>query len=711
MSRISIAEKSSSTPLIALSAISLDTETTGLDTSVARIIQIGGTRLEKGKLSDQKRYDQLIHPGTDIPPATTAIHGISDADVQNAPSFMSIADDFKDWARSAIWLGYSIGFDLAMFAREFELAELDWAQPRALDVRHLVSIVNPNLPDFALETVAAWLGVDVENRHNALGDAIITANVYLELLPHLRERKIFTLAEAEAACREIIHKADLERASGWQEAVMSERSIEKSFGALARIDSYPYRHRVKDIMSAPVISVTGDTNLRDALATIIENRVSSVLVSPDKKYEEFGIITERDILRAMNNAPTSALKKKADTLAKRPVAWVEAEDFVYRAVSYMTRLNYRHLGVADSDGNIIGMVTSRDLLKQRAGDAISLGDSILQAYSAEELAVIWGQLALIAGGLVLEEVDPRDCAAVISNELCALTGHACVIAERELLASGDGPPPTPYAMFVLGSGGRGESLLAMDQDNALVYTADDEDGTVDAWFAKLGSRVADILDMAGVPYCKGGIMAKNESWRMPVEKWKANISNWIARHKPKDILNTDIFFDAVHVRGDKSLSDALIDHAFQVGGQSREFLQLMSMNAADIKIPLGLFGRFQLKDGRMDLKKGGIMPIFSTARVLAIKHGVRALSTPARLTAVRDIDGVNSDSVDQLIEAHRILLGAILKQQLNDIQSGTPLSNLVEPKSLSRSDQDQLKWALSKVDLVSGLLGDPISFH
>ncbi|MBZ0216286.1 MAG: DUF294 nucleotidyltransferase-like domain-containing protein, partial [Fimbriimonadaceae bacterium] len=503
MSKISIAEKSSSTPLIALSAISLDTETTGLDTSVARIIQIGAVRLEKGHLSEHASFDQLVHPDTEIPTATTLIHGLRDEDVAGAPSFPAIAEAYGNWAGSSIWLGYSVGFDLAMFAREFELAGLIWTQPRALDVRHLVSIINPNLPDFALETVAAWLGVEVENRHNALGDAIITANVYLGLLPHLRERKIFTLAEAEAACRQVIHKADLERAAGWQEAVMSERAIEKTFGALARIDSYPYRHRVSDIMSTPVISVAAEASLRDVLSTIIENRISSVLVKPGKNSKEFGIITERDILRAVNSAPTSALKKKADDLAVRPVASVAADDFLYRAVSNMSRLNYRHLGVADADGNIIGLVTSRDLLKQRAEDAISLGEAIVEAKTAEELAIIWGQLALVAAGLVEEEVDPRDCAAVISRELCALTQHACIIAERELIAAGDGAPPVPYAVFVLGSGGRGESLLAMDQDNALVYTANDTTGDIDAWFAKLGGRVADILDVAGVPYCKG----------------------------------------------------------------------------------------------------------------------------------------------------------------------------------------------------------------
>ncbi len=716
MPNISIAEKSSSTPLSALSAVSLDTETTGLDTSVARIIQIGAVRLVKGRMVEGSVFDQLICPGVEIPPTTTAIHGLTDDDVADAPFFTDVAQDLKKWTGSSIWLGYSIGFDLAMFDREFERSDLAWTQPRALDVRHMISIINPNLPDFALETVAAWLGVETDNRHNALGDAIITANVFLKLLPHLRERKIFTLAEAEAASREIIRNADLERAAGWRESVLSEEKIEKTYGALARVDSFPYRHRVADIMSEPVITVAAKASLREVLATLMQKQISSVLVEPGKKTQGMGIITERDILRIIDKAPSSALKKAAGDLAVRPVVSVAADDFVYRAVSRMSRMKYRHLGVTDAKGRITGIVTSRDLLKQRADDAISLGEAIDEAQTAQDLAIVWGQLALVAEGLVREEVGPRDCAAVISRELCALTKHACEIAERESIEAGKGGPPVPYAMLVLGSAGRGESLLAMDQDNAIIYAASkstDKKSTekIDDWFAQLGSRVADILDMAGVPYCKGGIMAKNKDWRMSVEDWKTNVANWILRHNSKDLLNTDIFFDSIVVHGDASLGEEVTDHAFEVGQNSRDFLHLLSINAADFKVPFGLFGRFKLKDGRFDLKRGGILPIFSTARVLAIQFGVRIRSTPGRLEAVRGEESINEDSIDRLVDAHRTLLGAILNQQLLDIRAGIPPSNLVDPKMLSSTERDQLKWALHQVEAVTGLLGDPVAYR
>ena len=80
--------------------------------------------------------------------------------------------------------------------------------------------------------------------------------------------------------------------------------------------------------------------------------------------------------------------------------------------------------------------------------------------------------------------------------------------------------PVPTRSAVLGSAGRGESLLAMDQDNALVFAEGAPDGPEDRWFATLGDHVADILHEVGVPYCKGGVMAKNPHWRGSVATWR-----------------------------------------------------------------------------------------------------------------------------------------------------------------------------------------------
>ncbi|MDH3536031.1 MAG: hypothetical protein OER87_09815, partial [Gammaproteobacteria bacterium] len=157
------------------------------------------------------------------------------------------------------------------------------------------------------------------------------------------------------------------------------------------------------------------------------------------------------------------------------------------------------------------------------------------------------------------------------------------------------------------------------------------------------------------------------------------------------------------------LANQVLDHAFKIGGESSLFIKLMSINACKNSPPLGLFGRFKLDHGRMDLKMGGIMPLFSTARTLAIKHGIHARSTPGRFNELSTrIDNMQK-TIENLSVAHRIIFNVILEQQLIDLEAGIPLSNRVAPASLGSASRDQLKWALEQVPNVSNLLGDPLS--
>jgi DNA polymerase-3 subunit epsilon/CBS domain-containing protein len=445
--------------------------------------------------------------------------------------------------------------------------------------------------------------------------------------------------------------------------------------------------------------------LRDALATLIDHEVSSLYVNPAVEGDKAGIVTERDLLRRFREKGDAAFNLPVSDIAVYPLASLSADAFVYRAIARMKRMHVRHLGVHDSHGEIIGALSARDLLRQRADDAVLLGDDIDAAESAGQMSAVWGNIVLVAKSLVAEEVDVRDVAAVISRELCALTRQACILAEREMQT----PPPCPYAMLVLGSGGRGESLLAMDQDNAIVFAEGEPGGPEDQWFAELGNKVADMLDAAGVPYCQGKVMASNPDWRLSLAGWQEMLKTWIRRQTPEDILKCDIFFDAVGVHGDIKLANATLDYAFKKGRKSKLFMKLMAINACKNSPPLGLFGRFKLDHGRMDLKMGGIMPLFSTARVLAIKHRIRARSTSARFAALSAQLGKMQTTLENLGEAHRIIFHAILEQQLLDLEAGIPLSNRVAPSSLDSASRDQLDWALKQVPNVSNLLGDPLT--
>ena len=194
-----MSQPSAFTPLASIDAVVIDTETTGLDARIARIVQLGGIGLTAGVIDRANGFDQLVYPGIPIPPQSTSIHGISDHDVTGKPSFAQVAAAFADFMHDRIVIGHSLDYDFAILQEEYRLAGASWRQPHALDVRVLAQLVSPRLQDHSLDRLCEWLGVEMTARHTAMGDALATAEVYLRLVPHLRHRGIRTFAEAKAA--------------------------------------------------------------------------------------------------------------------------------------------------------------------------------------------------------------------------------------------------------------------------------------------------------------------------------------------------------------------------------------------------------------------------------------------------------------------------------------------------------------------------------
>jgi DNA polymerase-3 subunit epsilon/CBS domain-containing protein len=682
-----------STPLIALDAVALDTETTGLDARTARVIQVAALPVVAGRVHPNDRFERLVNPGVPIPQETVAIHGITDAKVADAPCFNDIAGLLEAYIGRAVVIGYAVTYDLAVLEREFTLAGRPVPRLRALDVRVLARLAAPSLADYSLEALCEWLDVRISGRHTALGDARAAGEIFLALIPLLRAKDIRTLAEAEAASRAL---AEREAASMGGYAPAAQAAVD-SRPVLARIDSFPYRHRIRDVMSAPPAFATPETTVRAAMRLLIEKRISSVFVRLGDGVT--GIVTERDLLRAIDAGGEAALSQCIGPIAKGPLQTLPEDAFLYRAIGRIERLGFRHLGVTDASGQIVGAVTTRNLLGHRATTAIVLGDAIDSAGVPAELAAAWGRLTLMARSLMEEQVGPITVCSVISAEICALTRRAAELAEAAMREEGLGAPPVPYAVLVLGSAGRGESQLAADQDNAIVYAYGAEGGPEDTYFEQLATRMNETLDAAGVPFCKGGVMAKNRAWRKSVADWHATIDKWMTGERASHLLNVDIFFDAVPVYGEAAMADTLWAHAYDRAHRAIGFQNLLIETARERDTPFSMFGRFRVDEkGRIDLKKYGLMPIFTAARVLSIRHDVRARSTAERLKGVAAKRIASPAVIEAIVDAQRALLASVLAQQLVDTEAGVTLSTRIATDRLDKAHKARLKAALTAVD-------------
>lgn len=576
------------TPLIAIDAIAIDTETTGLDVRAASVIEIGAVRIVSGVIRPEESYRSLIRPLGRIDPAAIRVHGIDDGQVRNAPPFEHIWPKFAEFAGGSVIIGHTVGFDLAILERQLTGCGLAWRRPRMLDTQLLGQLANPELGKCSLDALAERLEIEVEGRHSALGDAALAASVFLALLPRLQRINIRTLEEAESACRSLTQSLDDYRRANWVEPIAPPAPVGIS-AAAGRRDLYAYRHRVADVMSAPPSFVKPDLTLEQALRHMLGKQISSVFVGSgvdETHADRAGIVTERDLLRALSVHQCRAFEMQVGGLMSQPLITVPADSFTYLAIARMRRMRIRHLAVVDERNTIIGAVSARDLLRLHGEPAILVGDEVEQAESVQSLSKAWARLQLAASSM-MSDVPVREIAGLISQVMGEMTARAAVLAERALHARGLGRPPCPYAVVVLGSAGRGESLLAADQDNALVFLKGDPDGPDDRWFAALAGEMADILHAAGIPYCPGGVMAKNAVWRGSIATWERRIESWIGRSSPQDLLSVDIFFDMKPVHGDASLALSLWRGAFERARDNVGFAKLL-VEASNAHMAKGL---------------------------------------------------------------------------------------------------------------------------
>ncbi|WP_428422102.1 exonuclease domain-containing protein [Methylibium sp.] len=185
--------------LAELSYTVFDTETTGLQPSEGdEIIQIGATRIVAGKLRREDCFEQFVNPRRDIPEASIPIHGIRPEMVADAPGIDAVLPAFHAFAQDTVLVAHNAAFDMRFLELKQAGTGVVFDQP-VLDTLLLSAVVHPQQASHRLEAIAERFGVLVLGRHTAVGDAMVTAEIFLKLIPLLAERGIHTLGQAREA--------------------------------------------------------------------------------------------------------------------------------------------------------------------------------------------------------------------------------------------------------------------------------------------------------------------------------------------------------------------------------------------------------------------------------------------------------------------------------------------------------------------------------
>ncbi len=189
-------------PLQSLRFTVFDTETTGLVPQQGdEIIQIGAVRVVGGRMLRQEAFDQLVDPQRSIPAAGIPIHGITPDMVKGQPPITRVLPAFHAFAADTVLVAHNAAFDMRFLQLKEEATGLCFDQP-VLDTLLLSAVVHPQQESHRLEAIAERFGITVIGRHTALGDALVTAEVLLKLLPLLAAQGIHTLGQAREAAQQ-----------------------------------------------------------------------------------------------------------------------------------------------------------------------------------------------------------------------------------------------------------------------------------------------------------------------------------------------------------------------------------------------------------------------------------------------------------------------------------------------------------------------------
>jgi DNA polymerase-3 subunit epsilon len=179
-----------------------DTETTGLEPSAGdEIVSLGAVRIVNARLLTREVFEQLVNPQRPINKESARIHAIDAQTLVGQPTIAQVLPQFQRFCEDTILVAHNAAFDMRFLEMKEAATGIRFAQP-VLDTLLLSVIVHPSQEGHNLEAVAERLGVSVIGRHTALGDALVTGEIFLRLLPLLAEQGILTLGQALEASRE-----------------------------------------------------------------------------------------------------------------------------------------------------------------------------------------------------------------------------------------------------------------------------------------------------------------------------------------------------------------------------------------------------------------------------------------------------------------------------------------------------------------------------
>ncbi len=463
---------------------------------------------------------------------------------------------------------------------------------------------------------------------------------------------------------------------------------------------------VADMIAHEPVTCPPDTTIRDAARLMRNEKISSLGITRDDVL--VGILTVRDMNNKVLADGRDPNMPVSEVMTENPITLdptALGSDVMHEMIDHRVG----HLPVVEN-GHFKGMITQTDLTRFMASSQAHLIADLSRAATVEEMAEVTKRLP----ELLMQLVGSHLAHDVVTRKVTDVAD----IVTRRLLKMGEehfGAAPAAYCWAACGSQGRREQTGVSDQDNCLIIhdSATDDDMR---YFERLATFVCDGLNACGYVYCPGDMMATADRWRQRLSVWKGYFRNWIARPDEEAQMLASVMFDLRPIAGDERLFAAMQDGVLDAAAKNSIFVAHMIGNSLKHTPPLSLFRGFAtIKSGehrnQLDMKHNGVVPIVDLGRVYALRGGIAAVNTRARLDAALESGLVSGAGGADLLAAYDTIATVRLEHQAAQIRAGEAPDNFLTPSTLPAFERSHLRDAFVIVRTMQSALSSSSASH
>lgn len=159
----------------------VDVETTGTSIEADEIVSLAVVKLD-GQGCELDRFASLVRPAGPIPPESTAVHGIDDHTVADAPTFAELAPELLALLDGAVFVAHNADFDLPLVEHAFARAGIRYRPAGVACTLDAFRLLEPGARSHRLESLSERHGIALDDAHDARGDVLATVELLRILL-------------------------------------------------------------------------------------------------------------------------------------------------------------------------------------------------------------------------------------------------------------------------------------------------------------------------------------------------------------------------------------------------------------------------------------------------------------------------------------------------------------------------------------------------